>query len=581
MEGEEEEKCGPGGYPAPGQPAEGRKAGSLPSVTVPSPQAPVAAGAPAHPVTATELTALRIGKLVRDADPIARLRRELDRTSTRLSDIAMGRLPKSPFENSLSELQKKAAGGALGSLVDRATAGGGLGSLVDRAAAGGVFSSPVGRAASGQALGAAGGLAEALRRQNERMGAGLGGRSVSDMIRRHTALSTSVEAMGGISSIISRHQALQGMLPASRLAASGGLAAYRARSMTSGIDRALRELSGVTSFTGMVDRARLDQERLGSLVSGTLAWQRSARGLSLSATLRSQAPELFPERRLATAADLSDITLGPVGRRLVRTSAQLDRFRAEMLGIRLPWVEADRPERSVGAYVEARALAVAVETRSPVSRAVVDAVRAELGDYRGSEPVSEVVASDPVLSSALRIEIGFNPDLSSLPPAVMAAIFGPFGGRGQRTDVDPDALASVVHQRARRLELRLRRFIEQRMMAAYGPRWTKRQVHGDTVKRWRQRRQLDLDNGRTASRLFDYAGFEDYREIIEKADNWRDVFAPVFPLKTSLLEALRRLSLVRNPDAHYRLLTIDDLLDLTVEGRRLDRWMDGASTAGG
>lgn len=565
MEGEEEEKGGPGEHPAPGQPAEGRKAGSPPSATVPSPQAPVAAGAPAHPATATEPTASRIGKLVRDADPTARLRRDLDRASTRLSDIAMGRLPKSPFENSLSELQKKAAGGALGSLVDRATAGGGLGSLVDRAAAGGVLGSPVDRAASGHALVAAGGLAEALRLQNERMGAGLGNRSVSDMIRRHTALSTSVEAMGGISSIISRHQALQGMLPASRLAASGGLAAYRAQSMTSGIDRALRELSGVTSFTGLVDRARLDQERLGSLVSGTLAWQRSARGLSLSATLRSQAPELFPERRLATAADLSDIALGPVGRRLVRTSAQLDRFRAEMLGIRLPWVEADRPERSVGAYVEARALAVAVETRSPASRTIVDAVRAELGDYRGSEPVSEVVASDPVLSSALRIEVGFNPDLSSLPPAVMAAIFGPFGGRGQRIDVDPDALASVVHQRARRLELRLRRFIEQRMMAAYGPRWTKLQVHGDTVKRWRQRRQLDLDNGRTASRLFDYAGFEDYREIIEKADNWRDVFAPVFPLKTSLLEALRRLSLVRNPDAHYRLLTIDDLLDLTVE----------------
>ena len=59
------------------------------------------------------------------------------------------------------------------------------------------------------------------------------------------------------------------------------------------------------------------------------------------------------------------------------------------------------------------------------------------------------------------------------------------------------------------------------------------------------------------------------------------MFALVFPLKTSLLEALRRLSLVRNPDAHYRLLTIDDLLDLTVEGRRIDRWMDGAGTAGG
>lgn len=114
------------------------------------------------------------------------------------------------------------------------------------------------------------------------------------------------------------------------------------------------------------------------------------------------------------------------------------------------------------------------------------------------------------------------------------------------------------------------------MMDAYGPKWSKQRVKGEVLTRWRQRRQLDMDNGRTPSRLFDYAGFEDYREIIENGQNWEEVFKPIFKVKTSILETLRRLSLIRNPDAHYRVMTIEDFIDLHAEGRRLDLWMDAA-----
>jgi hypothetical protein len=176
------------------------------------------------------------------------------------------------------------------------------------------------------------------------------------------------------------------------------------------------------------------------------------------------------------------------------------------------------------------------------------------------------------------LEVGYNANLSSLPPAIIATVFGGFGGGvPRRIEADPDALESAVHQRARRLELRLRRFIEKKMMAKLGPKWSKQRVPGPTVTGWRARRQTDLDNGRTASRLFDYAGFEDYRAIIEQKDNWAEVFEPVFKVKTSILETLRRLSLIRNPDAHYRIVTIEDFLDLHTEGRRLDAWMDAAS----
>lgn len=249
-----------------------------------------------------------------------------------------------------------------------------------------------------------------------------------------------------------------------------------------------------------------------------------------------------------------------------------------MLSLRRPWVDVSNPGQSVSAYVDARALATIVESGPPESRAVVTAVREELGDYRETDPVSEVVAADPVLRSAFRLEVGYNADLSSLPPAIIATVFGGFGGGvPRRIEADPDALESAVHQRARRLELKLRRFIEKKMIAKLGPKWSKQRVPGKTVTGWRARRQTDIDNGRTPSRLFDYAGFEDYRAIIEQKDNWAEVFEPIFKVKTSILEALRRLSLIRNPDAHYRIVTIEDFLDLHAEGRRLDAWMDAAS----
>lgn len=291
-----------------------------------------------------------------------------------------------------------------------------------------------------------------------------------------------------------------------------------------------------------------------------------------------QLPDLMPERRRATAADFASAGLSRLGESFVRDGARLARLQEEMLGVRRPWVDVGNPGQSVSAFVDARALATIVEKGAPESRAVVNAVREELGDYRDTDPVPEVVAADPVLRSAFRLEVGYNADLSSLPPAILAAVFGGFGGGiPRRIAADSDALESAVHQRARRLELKLRRFIEKKMMAKHGAKWSKQRVPGRTVTGWRARRQTDLDNGRTASRLFDYAGFEDYRAIIEQKDNWAEVFEPIFKVKASILETLRRLSLIRNPDAHYRIVTIEDFLDLHTEGRRLDAWMDAAS----
>lgn len=75
--------------------------------------------------------------------------------------------------------------------------------------------------------------------------------------------------------------------------------------------------------------------------------------------------------------------------------------------------------------------------------------------------------------------------------------------------------------------------------------------------------------------MLDYADFTDYCRIIERTDNWREVFAPVFGIKVAFSETMRRLALVRNPTAHFRIVTIEDLMIFAIEACHLNRWLDG------
>lgn len=493
-----------------------------------------------------------IARTMREFNMSERMARDLGLIRSPLDDLISGRHELPAMARAVAEAQKamEAACGfsALHERMTRASAG----------------------------LEAFGGIEKVMRQQREmeRMIPGLGG--IDAIYGRHSAMRDAVTALGGFESIMKRHDEMN--LIASGSLAAASFAKGSSFAATQAVERALRDIAGVSSFTGLLGNGGLDRTQLDALVSGTQSWRAGAGSLSLIATLHAQLPDLVPERRRATAADLAGAELSRLGERFVRDNARLTRIQGEMLGLRRPWVDVGNPGQSVSAYVDARALATIVENGPPESRAVVTAVREELGDYRDTDPVPEVVAADPVLRSAFRLEVGYSPDLSSLPPAIIATVFGGFGGGvPRRIEADPDALESAVHQRARRLELRLRRFIEKKMMAKLGPKWSKQRVPGTTVTRWRARRQTDIDNGRTPSRLFDYAGFEDYRAIIEQKENWAEVFEPIFKVKTSILETLRRLSLVRNPDAHYRIVTTEDFLDLHTEGRRLDAWMDAAS----
>jgi hypothetical protein len=497
-----------------------------------------------------------IARTLRDLNTTARLKRELGLVRSPIDDIFASRNQFPGVTGAIADAQKAMQ------------LAGGIGGIRDQI-------SQIGQIRAG--LKSLGGIEKIMRQQREIDRAMLGLGNIGRIAAEYDFMRDAVTARGGIDSILKRHDEMNNLALGSLASAKLGYTASAAFAANSSIQQALRDISGVTSFAGLLSHGGLSRGTLDALITGTREWRAATCNGSLLAKLQAQFPDVIPARRRLTAADIAGANLSSLGERYARDAARFGQLQEEMLGLRRPWVDVGNPSQSVAAYVDARALATIVAEGPPQSRAVVTAVREELGDYRETEPVDEVVAADPVLRAAFRLKVGYNPDLSSLPPAVIATVFGGLGGGVPRNvHADPDAIESVVHQRARRLELKLRRFIERKMMDAYGPKWSKQRVKGEVLTRWRQRRQLDMDNGRKPSRLFDYAGFEDYREIIENGQNWEEVFKPIFTVKTSILETLRRLSLIRNPDAHYRVMTIEDFIDLHAEGRRLDLWMDAA-----
>jgi hypothetical protein len=104
---------------------------------------------------------------------------------------------------------------------------------------------------------------------------------------------------------------------------------------------------------------------------------------------------------------------------------------------------------------------------------------------------------------------------------------------------------NAAHDHLQRFETKLRRFIEEKMKAAFGPDWIKHQVPGDMLKAWRDKKQIAMDNGDRESPLIAYADFTDYVKIITRKDNWETVFKTIFRRKESVQESFQRLYPIR------------------------------------
>lgn len=302
-------------------------------------------------------------------------------------------------------------------------------------------------------------------------------------------------------------------------------------------------------------------------------------GKSFADAMRLNWPTAFPEYRRPNISEIASAPLGPLAASVFATKSLADQHRDSLMRLRSPWADIENPVQSITAFGEVRALAELVSRSPPQSRKLVLPLREELGDYRQAELEPLELTDDPVLRTLVQHDAGFSAEFATLAPAAIAVIASSLGMRIS-VDIafDEEKLSVMLYRHGRQLEHKLRRFIDDTMSARFGKDWLKHRADGKWREELVKRRETDIANGRKPSPLIDYADFPDYARIIERNDNWKEVFSTVFIIKVAFSETMRRLALVRNPTAHFRIVTIEDLLIFAVEARHLNRGLDGAAS---
>jgi hypothetical protein len=254
-----------------------------------------------------------------------------------------------------------------------------------------------------------------------------------------------------------------------------------------------------------------------------------------------------------------------------------------MESMHTPWLDQADQLASLSAFAELQALGHAVERLPAFERDLVSVLRNELGDWRGVSLREEVIA-DPLARHEFYREIGFNDALTSLPvPAfdegadiagLDLPVVDPVHDYGRpREEEEPETEGLELNTRAYRvlfvLETRIRAFIDEAMRSAHGDGWIKQRVPGEIHQRWRERQREARDAGAPEQPLIAYADFMDYVQVIERRDNWSDVFEPVFRRKDDVRESFARLSPIRICTMHARPISLDDDLLLRTEVRRI------------
>ena len=254
--------------------------------------------------------------------------------------------------------------------------------------------------------------------------------------------------------------------------------------------------------------------------------------------------------------------------------------------LREPWINIENALRSVGSFCELQAMAARLMERSPYEDLVIDQLRRNLGDWRDRLSMPSDIGDDLALRSDFYIVRGFDPGLTEFPNPVFeetlerGALRDPIPQIGAEQDELPPPAgveeAGLVrtnwaHDRLTRLELHVREFIDAQMRAAIGNNWIRQRVPPAMREAWTEKREKSQQAGETPKDLIHYADFADYAILMERRDNWDDVFKPVFGRKEDIRESWQRLFPIRIATMHARLISQDDELLLVVETKRILR----------
>lgn len=272
----------------------------------------------------------------------------------------------------------------------------------------------------------------------------------------------------------------------------------------------------------------------------------------------------FNERRIARA-------LEPYQTAMVSLSGA--NLAKHMEALKESWVLPDCPDQSVLGFVHLSCLSEAARVEDPYSREVSELVASELGNGVESD-----LCDDGIDRDTAAIAAGLNPDLIAFPSSEYSEVLW---GAGFKFHFIPTPTPQAIESAESaafdpkcwrlmcEIEQRLRFIIETALNKQAGQGWVKRRVSEPVRKRWKERQDEDRANGRAVYALIQYADFMDLAEVVNRSDNWEEVFKPIFQNREDFMVSLRRLHPVRKDIAHNRPLSRCDVLTLFNEATRI------------
>lgn len=276
----------------------------------------------------------------------------------------------------------------------------------------------------------------------------------------------------------------------------------------------------------------------------------------------------------------------PVREALARYATHAAEAQRAIEAMRAPWLNSGDHLRSITALAEIQGIGNIVTHFPTFELKVGTALRVDLGDWRDEITFPDAIYADLGARVDFYAGLGFDTALTDLPaeafeesteiaglrqqPPTIVDIFG----QPIQAAANPDEEAALVrtnvaHDWLLRLETRLRFFINTRMTAVFGENWPRGQLPNGLYEKWVEKRERAIKSGRNALHLIEYADFTDYREIISRDDNWKQVFVSVFHRKEDVRESFQRLFMIRIDTMHARPICQDDELLLFVEVKRI------------
>ena len=354
--------------------------------------------------------------------------------------------------------------------------------------------------------------------------------------------------------------------------------------------------AGIHSFIEEADRT-------GTLIRAALGpVEDLRRSVQLNTELLDVATELRGFRRLGVEMEkrfllpelpdipvlLESLEMGRTARALSHSRDDMSRFRQAIEAMSTPWLDSQNQLRSLTGLLGLQHIGHELHSKPVFNVESAERLRHYLGDWRARIDWPSAIFTDALVRSEFYLERGLDPDPSYFPaiafdqaitnagvkraPPPYVPVYDHADDRRGEEDAG-FARTNAAHDRLQRFESHLRAFIDQRMTATIGENWIKHRVPGDKCQQWKVKQAKALDAGESKQPLIAYADFTDYLKIIERKDNWDQVFASVFRRKSLVQESLQRLYPIRVCTMHARIITQDDELYLHAETTRLLRAM--------